>query len=83
MVGYTPQQLKPQRKILWYPLYRRLARLMTSALVGGEWSATHPSNFNLKERFSGTHCIEGWLGSRIGLDNVEKREISPLPRLKL
>jgi hypothetical protein len=40
---------------------------LTSALVGGEWSASRPGRFT-----PGTHCIEGWVGPRPGLDDMEK-----------
>jgi hypothetical protein len=33
---------------------------LTSALVGGEWSATRPGRFTPGERAPGTHWIEGW-----------------------
>jgi hypothetical protein len=44
---------------------------LTSALVGGEWSAP------------GTHLIGGWVGPRAGLDEVEKRKFLTLPGLEL
>jgi hypothetical protein len=37
----------------------------TSALDGGEWSASRPGR---GERTPGTHCIGGWVGPRAGLD---------------
>jgi hypothetical protein len=40
---------------------------LTSALVGGEWSASRPCCFT-----SGSHWIEGWVGSRAALGNMEK-----------
>jgi hypothetical protein len=39
----------------------------TSALDGGKWSASRPGHFT-----PGTHWIEGRVGPRILLDNVEK-----------
>jgi hypothetical protein len=51
---------------------------LTSALVGGDWSASRPGRFSL-----GTHWIGGWVGPRTGLDNVERRNILPLPGLEL
>jgi hypothetical protein len=36
--------------------------LLTSALVGGEWSASHPCPFTLGVRAHGTHWIGGWVG---------------------
>jgi hypothetical protein len=40
----------------------------TSALDGGEWSASRPGRY--------THWIRGWVGPRAGLDDVEKRILS-------
>jgi hypothetical protein len=40
---------------------------LTSALVGGEWSASRPCRFT-----PGTHFIGGWVDSRAGLDDMEK-----------
>jgi hypothetical protein len=60
--------------------------VLTSALVGGEWSASRPGRFNPGERAPCTHCIGECVGPRTGLDDVEKRQISglelrpPLPR---
>jgi len=46
---------------------------LTSALDGGEWSAsTH------RERAPGTHWIEGWVAPRTVLDAVVKRKIPSL-----
>jgi hypothetical protein len=47
---------------------------LTSALAGGEWSASHPGRFT-----PGTH----WVDSRVGLDDVEKRKFFTLPGLEL
>jgi hypothetical protein len=46
-------------------------RFSTSALVGDEWSASHPGRFA-----PCIYCIGGWLRLRAGLGAVEKREIS-------
>jgi hypothetical protein len=43
-------------------------------LDGGEWSASCPGRFTPGERASGTHWI-GWLGFKVGLDAMEKRQI--------
>jgi hypothetical protein len=51
---------------------------LTSALIGGEWSAPRPGRFT-----PGTHCIGGWVHSRAGLDEVEKRKFLTLPGLEL
>jgi hypothetical protein len=34
---------------------------LTSALVGGEWSASRPGRFTPGERAPGTHWIGGWM----------------------
>jgi hypothetical protein len=47
---------------------------LTSALAGGEWSASRPGRFNPGERAPGTHWIGGWVSLRAGLDDVEKRK---------
>jgi hypothetical protein len=39
---------------------------LTSALVGGEWSASRPCRFT-----PGTHLTGGWVGPRAGLDDAE------------
>jgi hypothetical protein len=39
---------------------------LTSALAGGEWSASRPDPFT-----PGTHWIGGCVGPRAGLDDVE------------
>jgi hypothetical protein len=44
---------------------------LTSALGGGEWSASRTCRFTPGERAPGTHWIGGWVGPRAGLD-VEK-----------
>jgi hypothetical protein len=42
---------------------------LTSALAGGEWSASRPSHFT-----PGIYWIGGWLGPRNSLDDVEKKK---------
>jgi hypothetical protein len=54
---------------------------LTSALDGGEWSASHPGHFTPRERIHGTHWIGGCVGPRAVLDVVVKRKI-PSPRRK-
>jgi hypothetical protein len=51
----------------------------TSALVGGEWSASRPFRFTPGERAPGTRSIGGWVDPRAGLDDVEKRKFLTLP----
>jgi hypothetical protein len=45
---------------------------LTSALAGGEWSASRPGRFNPGERALSANWIGGWVGPRAGLDDVEK-----------
>jgi hypothetical protein len=56
---------------------------LTSALVGGEWSASRPGHFFPGERVVDSHWTGGWLGPRTGLDDVERRKILHLPGFKL
>jgi hypothetical protein len=37
---------------------------LTSALAGGEWSASRPGRFTPRERDPVTHWIGGWVGRR-------------------
>jgi hypothetical protein len=55
----------------------------SSAVAGGDWSASRPGRFTPGEKSSGTHRIGGRVGPRIALDDVERRIISPLPALEL
>jgi hypothetical protein len=48
---------------------------LTSILEEGEWSASRLGRFTSGERAPGTRWIGGWVGSRAGLDAVEKRKI--------
>jgi hypothetical protein len=48
---------------------------LTSALDGGEWSASCPGRFTPRERTPDTHWIGGWVGLRAGLVTVVKRKI--------
>jgi hypothetical protein len=56
---------------------------LTSALDGGEWSASRPGHFTFGERASGTHWIGGSVDPRADLDNLEKRKFLNLPGLEL
>jgi hypothetical protein len=51
------------------------AHSLTSALDGGEWSASRPGRFSPRERAPGTHWIGGCAGPRAVLDAVMKRKI--------
>jgi hypothetical protein len=48
---------------------------LTSALDGGEWSASCPGHFTPRETAPGIHWIGGWVGPRAILDAVVKRKI--------
>jgi hypothetical protein len=48
---------------------------LTSALDGGEWSASRPGHFTPGEIATDTHWIGGWVDRRVGLDAVENRKI--------
>jgi hypothetical protein len=37
---------------------------VTSAIDGGEWSASRPGRFTHRERAPGTHWIGGWVGRK-------------------
>jgi hypothetical protein len=56
---------------------------LTSALVGGEWSASRPCRFTPLRKAPGSHCIGSWVDSRVGLENVEKKKFFTLPGLQL
>jgi hypothetical protein len=51
---------------------------LTSALAGGEWSASCPGRFT-----PGTHWIGGWVDPRGGLDDLENRKFLTLQGLEL
>jgi hypothetical protein len=48
--------------------------ILTSALVGGEWSASRPGRFTPGERAPGIYWIRGWLGYRVIFDQGVKRQ---------
>jgi hypothetical protein len=50
---------------------------LTSALVGGECSASRPGRFTPVEKSHRTHWIGGWAGPGTGMDDVEIRKILP------
>jgi hypothetical protein len=45
---------------------------LTSALVGGEWSASRPDRFIPKDRAPVTHWIGSCVGPSADLDGVKK-----------
>jgi hypothetical protein len=49
----------------------------TSALDGGEWSASRPGRFIPGEIAPSTLWIGGWVDPTVGIDDVEKREMLP------
>jgi hypothetical protein len=55
---------------------------LTSALDGGEWSASRPGRSTPRERVPGTHWVGGSVGPRAVLNTVVKRRI-PSPRREL
>jgi hypothetical protein len=56
---------------------------LTSALAGGERSASRFGRFTRREGAPGIHWIGGWVDPKAGLDDVEKRKSLILPRLEL
>jgi hypothetical protein len=49
--------------------------MLTSALDGGEWSASRYDHFNPTEIIPGMHSIGRSVAPRAGLDTVEYREL--------
>jgi hypothetical protein len=47
--------------------------LLTSALAGGEWSASRPGRFTPGERAPSTHWIGGWVDPRVGMDTWKEK----------
>jgi hypothetical protein len=56
---------------------------LTLAIVGGEWTDSRPGRFTPGEKARGAHRIGGWVGPRVGLDDVEERKFLTLPELEL
>jgi hypothetical protein len=56
---------------------------LTSALVGGEWSASRSGRFTPGERAPSTHWTGGWGDPTAGLDDVGKRKFLTIPGLEL
>jgi hypothetical protein len=56
---------------------------LTSALAGGEWSASRLGRFTSAERAPGTHWIGDWVGPRASLDDVKRRKFLALPGREL
>jgi hypothetical protein len=53
--------------------------LLTSALVGGEWSASRPCHFIPRERVPGTFWIGSLVDPRAGLGDTELLRFLTLP----
>jgi len=53
---------------------------LTSALDGGECSASRPGRFTPREKTAGSHWIGGWVGPSAVLDAVVKTKIPSLRR---
>jgi hypothetical protein len=56
---------------------------LTTAVAGGEWSASRPCRFTPGERAPGIRWTGGWVSPRAGLDDVEKINFLNLPGLEL
>jgi hypothetical protein len=56
---------------------------LTSALVGGECSASRLCRFIPAEGAPSTHWMGGWMDPRAGLNDVENRKFLTLPGLEL
>jgi hypothetical protein len=56
---------------------------LTSALAGGQWSASRPGCLTPEERDLSTFWLCGLVGPWTGLNNVKKRKVLPLPELEL
>jgi hypothetical protein len=50
-------------------------QFLTSALDGGEWSASRPWLFTPRWKAPDTNLLWGWLGPRLGLNAVEETKI--------
>jgi hypothetical protein len=56
---------------------------LTSALTGGEWSASRPCRFTPGERAPGAYWVGEWVGPKTGLNVVEKKQFLTLLGLEL
>jgi hypothetical protein len=54
--------------------------LLTSAQDGIEWSASCAGRFISEKKTAGTHWKKCWVGTKSGLDVMEKRNISSFCR---
>jgi hypothetical protein len=56
---------------------------LTLALVGDEWSASHPGRFTPGDIAPSTHWVGGWVEPRAGLEAVKKRKFLILSGFEL
>jgi len=54
-----------------------LHAFLTSALDGGDWSASLPGRFTCGRSALVTRWIGGWVGPKAGLDTVVKGKVVP------
>jgi hypothetical protein len=78
----------PQFSFLCHPCYipefiTPIHDFLTSALVGGEWSASPLGRFTTGEKAPGTNWRGGWVSPRDGLDYMEKWKFLTTPGLEL
>jgi hypothetical protein len=52
---------------------------LTSAVDGGEWSASRTNRFTPRERAPATHWIGGWVSPRTGERGGEEENSQPPP----
>jgi hypothetical protein len=65
----------PQKGGIFFGYLNDSTHSLTSALDGGEWTASRPGRFTPREIAPVTHWIRGWVGTRAVLDVVAKRKI--------
>jgi hypothetical protein len=66
---YLNSKAKQSRYTPWWRLRGEESySFLTSALDGGEWSASRPGRALLGGMTPGTYCTGGWVGPRAGLD---------------
>jgi hypothetical protein len=74
----------PQPHDVWGGGWKyRSTFFLTSAVAGGEWSASRPGLFTPEERVVSTDWIKGWVEPRAGLDDVEWRKFLTVLGLEL
>jgi hypothetical protein len=56
---------------------------LTTALAGGEWSASRPDRFAPGETAPNTHWIGGWMDPKASLGDVEERKFLTLSGVEL